>query len=130
MARQKEPTGHVKTLVDFRDAWRCFTCGRSLAATSGSRHHRQLRRHGDHSPANLILLCGSGTTGCHGEVHDHPARARTLGLIVLSFASPESVPAWSDWRREWVLLDIGGQATVVETDEALEMLEATGHRSP
>lgn len=32
--------------------------------------------------SNLVLLCGSGTTGCHGEVHAHPTESYATGWMV------------------------------------------------
>lgn len=88
----KGPSPETCRLVDERDQERCVRCGRSLHVTHGSRHHRQLRRHGDHSPANLILLCGSGTTGCHGWVHAHPALAYEMGWMLRSWQTAEAHP--------------------------------------
>lgn len=51
-------------------------------------HHRRPRGSGGTSvpwinfPSNLILLCGSGTTGCHGWVESHRDEARALGFLV------------------------------------------------
>jgi len=99
--RSAGPTLATCRIVDERDEFRCQRCGASLASVSGSRHHRQLRRSGDHRPCNLVLLCGSGTTGCHGWAHAHPAEARLEGLIVPSWASPEFVPmkTYGGWVR-------------------------------
>lgn len=63
-----------------------------LAGQMFSRHHRQLRRHGDHSAANLILLCGSGTTGCHGWVHANPALSYEMGWLLKGWQTPEVEP--------------------------------------
>jgi hypothetical protein len=71
----------VIVIVDARDQQCCVRCGKWLS-NNGSRHHRQRRAVGGHLVVNLILLCGSGTTGCHGWVHANPARARAEGLIV------------------------------------------------
>lgn len=43
-------------------------------------------------PANLVLLCGSGTTGCHGWVHANPRDAQLLGWIIPRWAEPLEVP--------------------------------------
>ena len=83
-----QPSDQVKRMVDRRDGWRCVRCGASLESVPGSRHHRRPRSHawaGLHLASNLILLCGSGTTGCHGWVHANPAQAYEEGLLVLSW---------------------------------------------
>lgn len=84
----------VQEVVLERDSHRCVRCGVHLAGRFYSVHHRKLRRHGDHTSANLITLCGSGTTGCHGWVHDNPDLARDpeLGYLVRSRTEPGTVP--------------------------------------
>lgn len=52
---------------------RCARCGQRAA----NWHHRLPRsRGGPDDPINLVALCGSGTTGCHGWVEHHPEQAR------------------------------------------------------
>lgn len=60
-------------------------------------------------PANLITLCGSGTTGCHGWVEHHPAEAKALGLSVSRWSYPPEV-AVSTWRG-WLYLHDDGTTT-------------------
>lgn len=59
-----------------------------------SRHHRQLRRSGNHSPANLVLLIGSGTSSEHGWMHRNVGVARVLGYIVEQHEDPAQVPVY------------------------------------
>ena len=40
------------------------------------------------SPANLLLLCGSATTGCHGYVERERAAALHAGWLVPSSSDP------------------------------------------
>lgn len=97
----------VRAIVYNRDDGLCVRCGvylseYDMATARGSIHHRKLRSQGGpNTAANLITLCGSGTTGCHGWVHGHPAEARNLGLIVHRIDDPASVPVlgWSGWLR-------------------------------
>lgn len=59
------------------------------------------------SPANLMLLCGSGTTGCHGEVESRRTQAVADGFIVARPGVPETTPVY--YRRErWLLLTAEG----------------------
>ena len=59
------------------------------------------------SPANLVVLCGSGTTGCHGWVESHRAEARELGYLVpRGILTPADVSV--EWFGEAVYLDIAG----------------------
>jgi hypothetical protein len=72
-----------------------------------------------------MLLCGSGTTGCHGIITENPENAGLLGYTVTLARlgeisrnrepSPWNVPVWR-WSRElgkaeWVLLDDDGGIT-------------------
>ena len=106
----------TRETVARRDAYTCVRCGNPAdAAWDGhSIHHRRLRSHpwpGLHEPANLITLCGSGTTGCHGHVHAHPKEARENGWIVSAHQDrPETVPVLTA-RHGWVLLDRNGGRT-------------------
>jgi hypothetical protein len=118
------PTRADCALVDERDDYRCTRCGVSLSSTSGSRHHRQLRRHGDHSPANLVLLCGSGTTGCHGWAHANPREARRVGLIVPSWLRAESVPVKT--ISGWLRLARDGSVISLDADDARRVLADLG----
>lgn len=63
-----------------------------------------------HSPANIVELCGSGTTGCHGWVHQHVKEAERLGLIVPLGIDPLSTPV-RDWQGIWLWLNQDGTAT-------------------
>lgn len=101
-------------------------CGRSLEHVSGSRHHRQLRRHGDHSAANLVLLCGSGTTGCHGWVHANPAKAKALGLIVSGWHEAQDVPVYRERERQWVLQDKEGNMFAITGEAAADRMKGLG----
>jgi hypothetical protein len=90
MARRNTgPTWKVRELVRERDRERCASCGISIYdARTWSWHHRRNRGQGGssdpaiNSPANLLLLCGDGTTGCHGYITAHPAEARAAGRSV------------------------------------------------
>ena len=94
------PTRETHRLTARRDHYRCLRCGNELDHiwSGHSLHHRHMRSHpfpGLHSPANLIHLCGSGTTGCHGWVHNHPKTAMAYGWIVSGYNDhPETVPVW------------------------------------
>lgn len=54
-------------------------CGDDWIAHPLNRHHLIPRGHGDDIDANIIPLCGSGTSGCHGLVEAHdPATCRLV----------------------------------------------------
>lgn len=97
-----QPSRRVKRLVRERatpegdNAARCERCGRN--PEGGSYHHRRIKgMGGDPRPdtneaPNLVLLCGSGTTGCHGWVHTNTDVARAAGWLVSRYADPAETP--------------------------------------
>lgn len=111
-----QPTREVCDLVDERDGRRCVICGRSLYGIGMSRHHRMLRSHAPenikHTVQNLMDLCGSGTTGCHGWTHAHPSEAYANGWMVHSWDDPLSIPVKT--YRGWVLFDADGNQRNVD----------------
>tara|TARA_R110000868_G_scaffold57162_1_gene176805 strand:+ start:3956 stop:4267 length:312 start_codon:yes stop_codon:yes gene_type:complete len=76
----------------------CERCGVGVADIPASIHHRKPRRMGGtkdpaiNAAENLALLCGTGTTGCHGWVESNRAEAKGLGWLVADWESPETVP--------------------------------------
>ena len=78
--------------VIARDQGKCARCGRHVAhlqrGIAWSIHHRRPRGIGGTllawvmAVANLIILCGSGTTGCHGWVESQRREAREQGFLV------------------------------------------------
>lgn len=98
-----EPTRETRSICAERDGYACARCGRSLTGEQASLHHRRLRSHpfaGLHDPSNLIWLCGTGTTGCHGWVHAHPALAYEHGYMVHAWNDPRKVPVdHAKWGR-------------------------------
>lgn len=106
------PNTETRRTVLRRDGWKCAICNREIDShwSGYSIHHRIPRSHpfpGLHEPANLILLCGSGTTGCHGWVHAHPAAAYRMGWLVHNWQTPEHTPLYSH-DHGWILLDQHG----------------------
>lgn len=101
-------TARVRETVLGRDGHRCVSCGKSIIGIPYSVHHRMPRGMGGtrnpevNLPANLLLLCGSGTTGCHGWLESHREKAKEWGyLIRRGTASPafEPVLTADGWRR-------------------------------
>ncbi len=115
-----QPSRLTCQLVDLRDESCCVRCGAYLLGSPASRHHRKRRSQASrmevHSPANLIDLCGTGTTGCHGWVHAHPEEARESGWLLRSTDSPERTPMLHALYG-WVLLDDQGHVEIIEANE-------------
>lgn len=61
-----------------------------------------------HSPANLLLLCGSGTEGCHGWVEVNRTVGYADGLLLHRNDDPTKVPVVLHYGT--VLLDDEGGA--------------------
>lgn len=94
-----KPTDETSRIVQRRDRYRCAICDRETGShwSGDSIHHREPRSHPFdrlHQPENLLQLCGSGTTGCHGWVHAHPARAYRLGYLVHMGKDPATIPVY------------------------------------
>lgn len=69
-------------------------------------HHRKPRQMGGsrlawiNDPENLLALCGSGTTGCHGYVESHRRVAYDYGWLVRTGMMPHSTP-FVDMGGNW-----------------------------
>jgi hypothetical protein len=61
---------------------------------------------GGYSAGSGLAVCGSGTTGCHGRITEHPAEAYRKGWSVKSWDNPLTRPVL--YRGKWVLLDDEG----------------------
>lgn len=115
-----------------REREKCFRCNMplrwelrgSVYAGGWSAHHRKARgRTGSKDPmrggiANCLILCGTGTTGCHGWVEKHRDVALEQGLLIpLNATTDEYRPERVRVRRltgGWWLLTENGRAVEVE----------------
>lgn len=118
-AKRVRDTGPSKSVVDLvlaRDGHGCVRCGKSSGVRSV--HHRRPRRAGGdrrpdtNSPANLITLCGSGVSGCHGWVEQHRAVAQLKGWLLSANDEPSAVVLDTWWGP--VRIDHEGRWTRVE----------------
>lgn len=104
----------VRQALHERAGGRCEIC----AEPANNAHHRRNKSQGGQDRlANLMLLCGSGTTGCHGEVTEHPEWATLCGYTIQGTVdgdAPETVPVYIRGLRS--LLEDDG--TVVHIPEA------------
>lgn len=115
MGSVKGVTPAVVEIVTDRDLRRCARCYTPITGERGrdwSIHHRRPRGMGGsrvpwvNKPGNLLLLCGSGVTGCHGWVESNRDEARKLGFLVSALGTdiPSHVPVWHS-AHGWVLMD-------------------------
>lgn len=82
----------VRAAFFEREQERCFRCRRPLRfedrGMGWSAHHRKPRGQGGTSNpsianiANCLILCGSGTTGCHGWVESRRAISEDVGYLI------------------------------------------------
>ncbi len=135
LSRADESTG--REIVMLRDKGVCVRCLRVDPVWGVNHDHRKNRSQGgDWAPSNGQLLCGSGTTGCHGWKTANPRLAVTEGFSVPSWpqADPAQWPArrlgpsgllgWA--RRRWVLYDDEGGFGEISADEAHDRMVSMG----
>ena len=100
----------IRDAVLERDGHACVRCGAAVQRPYYSLHHRRARGMGGsrllHTMANLVTLCGSGTTGCHGEVESDRDAAEAVGWLLpkrLATVAPEEWPVlrWTPRGPEW-----------------------------
>jgi hypothetical protein len=105
------PAAWIRKLVLERDCYRCVICGISIIGLIYSLHHRKNRAMGGtslpdaNSPVNLLTVCGSGTTGCHGKITENRKRKKAVaaGWIVRNNGNTETTtPALIPVRVWWL----------------------------
>lgn len=104
-----------------RDDHRCVRCG----TRANNVHHRKLRARAWKWEVNLasnrIATCGSGSTGCHGWMHENPAEATKNGWIVASWGTPSDIPVQYPEGKRW-LTDCGNYRFTPHPIEEVETL--------
>lgn len=101
------PSPETRLHVINRSGGACEKCGRTT--TTGSVHHRRPRGMGGtkhpaaNDPANLLVLCGSGVTGCHGWVETHRDDAYARGLLLRTGMDAQTTPYLDDTHHWWLL---------------------------
>ena len=81
--------GEVRDRVRARSRGVCEMC----VDAPGTNFHHRLRRSqgGQDSDENLLHLCGSGTTGCHGYIHANPSWSYLHGALLKRGQDPALV---------------------------------------
>lgn len=90
MSIPKKVRDALKERASIDDYPCCEICG--TPGANNAHHRRNQSRGGEDRLSNLMLLCGSGVTGCHGVVTAHPEYAHACGWTLWdgekSFARP------------------------------------------
>lgn len=122
--RPLKVTEETRFVVLSRAYYRCERCLGDFQLTGVSVHHRRPRMMGGsknnnlHQPANLIALCGSGTTGCHGWVESNRQQAREEGFLIMKVESAEEIP-FKDNLGKWWLIDNQGQKRQLDISQGV-----------
>lgn len=118
MAGGKFTAETVRFAFFEREQEACFRCRRPLRFEDRgtfwgwSAHHRKPRGAGGTSDprigsiANLLVLCGTGVTGCHGWVESRRAMAEDLGYLIrreARIATPAGTPVRRQDGTLWLL---------------------------
>ncbi|QEA10857.1 HNH endonuclease [Mycobacterium phage Weirdo19] len=96
----------------------CEVCGAPGATNA---HHRvNASQRGRGTLGNLLLVCGSGTTGCHGRITMHPQWARERGYSVGGTYEPCDVPVarWSRFTGAIEVVTLDDRGGVNPTDRS------------
>lgn len=113
-------SARARKLLHERAHGCCEVCGEPGATNA---HHRiNQSQGGPDTLDNLLLVCGSGTTGCHGWITTNPQEAQQMGYSVTGHRISKSEPCTAADRPvrrysrelggfEWVLLDADGGIT-------------------
>ena len=100
----------VRASVINRGGGTCEICNKSLYSEMYvSLHHRKPRKMGGskdvalNESSNLMMICGSGTSGCHGYVESNRELSYENGWLVHSYENPATKPVLI--RNVFMLLD-------------------------
>lgn len=129
-------TVKTRKAVIERDRSICQWCGRYCDTTGDySLQHRRARGMGGSKrpetdlPGNLVLVHGSGTTGCHGAIESQRAEAVRRGFNVPQHLTPAKVPllVHSGPAGRWVRFDDdGNDPETIPAGDAIEYMVLVG----
>lgn len=111
MAKKTGPNNETRDAIYRRAFFECEFCGTESFSFGISIHHRKPRGMGGtkkkeiNDPSNLLLLCGSGTTGCHGWIESHREQAYEMGLLVKQSDNPVEILIMDRSGNKWKLGD-------------------------
>jgi hypothetical protein len=102
--------------------------GVCMGRATNYQHRKNRSQGGEYSPSAALDCCGSGTQGCHGYLHAHPAVAYRWGWSVRQHHDPAGIPvrlANSGWPM-WFFLREDGSTDPVSYDDLLALRERFG----
>ena len=70
-------------------------------------------------PPNLLVLCGSGTTGCHGWIESHRTEGYDDGIILYDADDPAEKPYRDSTGTWWQLTPNGGRNMTTASQHTL-----------
>jgi len=86
---------------------RCRACGRvpsgHLLDALNRAHLVPRGQGGDDVDANIVGLCGSGTSGCHGALHDHRRGWEQVAARLRASLRPEEIEYVDFKKGRWWL---------------------------
>jgi hypothetical protein len=120
--QRRRDTGPRKSVADLARERFGDLCARCGLPGHTIQHRRPRQIGGSRDPRinalpNLVLLCGDGTTLCHGTVESHRTQAQADGYLVRWPTDPRDVPMLL-WDGRRVLLTDDGLWTEVEAGAA------------
>lgn len=113
------PDKQTRQVVLERDSWTCACCGDPIDLRGYSLQHRVPRGAGGTSdpeinnPSNLITLCGSATSGCHGAAEGRSKVMNRAGYWLERGQDPETTPVFHMAFGGYVLLGVDGTLTPI-----------------
>jgi hypothetical protein len=101
---------HCRDIVAQRSGGRCEAVIDYVCVGLGESMHHRRKALRVWEPSNVLHVCGSGTTGCHGWIEAHPKEAHNLGLWLWEYEDPHDWSAKMRWEhaRSWWFLDDEG----------------------
>jgi len=116
MSKSEGVDAYTRLQVLTRAYFTCERCG--SAQEPWSVHHRTPRGMGGsrkkeiNQPQNLLLLCGTGTSGCHGWIESYRERGYLDGYLVKRGFKPEEIPIVDSRGKVFLILPDGTKERV------------------
>jgi hypothetical protein len=95
-------------LVVRRDGYCCVACGVYIGDRPFSIQHRVARgQGGTNALSNLLTLCGSAVTGCHGRCEQRSREMQARGYWLESWQDPAAEPVMICGEQSGVTVWLG-----------------------